>query len=58
MKSVITDHLVKTYRNGEVRALNELSLDVEEGTVLSVLVVIKAIFIQLSVRKYNNVTKK
>lgn len=37
MKSVIADHLVKTYRNGEVRALNELSLDVEEGTVLSVL---------------------
>jgi ABC-2 type transport system ATP-binding protein len=28
---------VKTYRNGEVKALDDLSLDVEEGTVLSVL---------------------
>lgn len=37
MKSVIADHLVKTYRNGEVRALDDLSLDVEEGTVLGVL---------------------
>ena len=37
MKSVIAQHLVKTYRNGEVRALDDLSLDVEEGTVLSVL---------------------
>lgn len=37
MKSVIAQHLVKSYRNGEVRALDDLSLDVEEGTVLSVL---------------------
>ncbi len=37
MKSVIADNLVKTYRNGAVRALDHLSLDVEEGTVLSVL---------------------
>ena len=37
MKSVIADHLVKTYRNGEVKALDDLSLDVKEGTVLSVL---------------------
>ena len=37
MKSVIAEDLVKTYRNGAVRALDRLSLDVEEGTVLSVL---------------------
>ena len=37
MKSVIAENLVKTYRKGEVRALDGLSLDVEEGTVLSVL---------------------
>jgi ABC-2 type transport system ATP-binding protein len=37
VKSVIAEDLVKTYRNGAVRALNHLSLDVEEGTVLSVL---------------------
>ena len=37
MKSVIADGLFKTYRNGEVTALNNLSLDVEEGTVLGVL---------------------
>ena len=37
MKTVIADHLVKTYRKGEVKALDDLSLDVEEGTVLSVL---------------------
>lgn len=37
MKSVIAEDLVKTYRNGSVRALDQLSLDVEEGTVLSVL---------------------
>lgn len=37
MKSVIAEHLIKTYRNGEVKALDDLSLDVEEGTVLSVL---------------------
>ena len=37
MKSVIAEDLVKTYRQGAVRALDHLSLDVEEGTVLSVL---------------------
>jgi len=37
MKSVIAENLVKTYRKGAVRALNDLSLDVEEGTVLGVL---------------------
>lgn len=37
MKSVIAEGLVKTYRDGEVKALNNLSLDVEEGTVLGVL---------------------
>ena len=37
MKSVIAEDLVKTYRNGAIRALDHLSLDVEEGTVLSVL---------------------
>jgi ABC-2 type transport system ATP-binding protein len=37
VKSVLAEHLVKTYRKGHVRALNDLSLDVEEGTVLSVL---------------------
>lgn len=37
MKSIIAEHLVKTYRNGQVRALDDLTLDVEEGTVLSVL---------------------
>jgi len=37
VKSVIADHLVKTYHNGEVKALDDLSLDVEEGTVLGVL---------------------
>lgn len=37
MKSVLAEHLVKTYTKGHVRALDDLSLDVEEGTVLSVL---------------------
>jgi ABC-2 type transport system ATP-binding protein len=37
VKSVTADQLVKTYRKGDVRALDGLSLDVEEGTVLSVL---------------------
>lgn len=37
MKSVNVECLVKTYRKGQVRALDGLSLDVEEGTVLSVL---------------------
>jgi ABC-2 type transport system ATP-binding protein len=37
MKAVSAENLVKTYDNGRVRALDGLSLDVEEGTVLSVL---------------------
>jgi len=37
VKSIIAQNLVKTYRNGEVKALDDLSLDVEEGTVLGVL---------------------
>jgi ABC-2 type transport system ATP-binding protein len=37
VKTVIADQLVKTYDKGKVRALDGLSLDVEEGTVLSVL---------------------
>ena len=37
MKSVIAEELVKTYDKGKVRALDNLSLDVEEGTVLGVL---------------------
>jgi ABC-2 type transport system ATP-binding protein len=37
VKTVEAKHLIKTYRNGEVKALNDLSLDVEEGTVLGVL---------------------
>ena len=37
MKSVIAEDLVKTYRQGEVKALDHLSLEVEEGTVLGVL---------------------
>jgi len=37
MKSVTAENLVKTYRKGPVRALDDLSLDVEEGTVLGVL---------------------
>jgi len=34
---VSADHLVKTYNKGSVRALDDLSLEVAEGTVLSVL---------------------
>ena len=37
MKAVRAENLVKTYDNGRVRALDGLSLDVEEGTVLGVL---------------------
>ncbi len=37
MKSINAEHLVKTYDKGAVRALDDLSLDVAEGTVLSVL---------------------
>jgi ABC-2 type transport system ATP-binding protein len=36
VKTVEAKNLIKTYRNGEVKALNDLSLDVEEGTVLGV----------------------
>jgi len=37
MKSIVAENLVKTYRNGEVKALDGLNLDVEEGTVLGIL---------------------
>ena len=37
MKTVSAEHLVKCYDKGAVRALDDLSLDVAEGTVLSVL---------------------
>ena len=37
MKTVSAEHLVKSYNKGEVKALDDLSLDVAEGTVLSVL---------------------
>jgi ABC-2 type transport system ATP-binding protein len=37
VKSVIAEDLVKTYDDGKVRALDGLSLDVSEGTVLGVL---------------------
>ena len=37
VKAVIAENLVKTYDKGAVKALNGLSLDVEEGTVLGVL---------------------
>jgi len=37
VKTVIAEELVKTYDKGKVRALDSLSLDVEEGTVLGVL---------------------
>ncbi len=37
MKAVIAENLIKTYDKGKVRALDGLSLDVEEGTVLGVL---------------------
>jgi ABC-2 type transport system ATP-binding protein len=37
VKTVIADNLIKTYNKGKVKALDGLSLDVEEGTVLSVL---------------------
>jgi ABC-2 type transport system ATP-binding protein len=37
VKSIIAEDLVKTYSKGAVRALDHLSLDVEEGTVLGVL---------------------
>jgi ABC-2 type transport system ATP-binding protein len=37
MKSIVAENLVKKYDKGKVRALDDLSLDVEEGTVLGVL---------------------
>jgi ABC-2 type transport system ATP-binding protein len=37
VKSIIAEGLVKTYDKGKVRALDNLNLDVEEGTVLGVL---------------------
>ena len=37
MKTVSAEHLVKSYNKGAVKALDDLSLDVAEGTVLSVL---------------------
>jgi ABC-2 type transport system ATP-binding protein len=37
VKSIIAEELVKTYDKGAVRALDNLNLDVEEGTVLGVL---------------------
>ena len=37
MKSIIAQDLVKTYDKGQVRALDGLNLDVEEGTVLGLL---------------------
>jgi len=37
VKTVSAEHLVKTYDKGAVKALDDLSLDVAEGTVLSVL---------------------
>ena len=37
MKAITAENLVKTYDKGKVRALDNLSLDVEEGTVLGVL---------------------
>ena len=37
MKSIIAEEIVKTYDKGAVRALDNLNLDVEEGTVLGVL---------------------
>ncbi len=37
MKSIVAQDLIKTYNKGSVRALDGLSLDVAEGTVLGVL---------------------
>ena len=37
MKAVIAEGLIKTYNKGSVKALDGLSLDAEEGTVLGVL---------------------
>lgn len=37
MKAVVAENLVKTYDKGKVRALDDLSLDVDAGTVLGIL---------------------
>ena len=37
MKAVVAENLVKTYDKGKVRALDDLNLDVETGTVLGIL---------------------
>jgi ABC-2 type transport system ATP-binding protein len=37
MKSIVAEGLVKSYRNGEIKALDGLNLEVEEGTVLGLL---------------------
>jgi ABC-2 type transport system ATP-binding protein len=37
MKSIIAENLIKTYDKGKVRALDDLNLEVEEGTVLGIL---------------------
>jgi ABC-2 type transport system ATP-binding protein len=37
LKAIIAENLVKTYSSGKIRALDNLSLDVKEGTVLGVL---------------------
>ena len=37
MKSIVAQDLLKTYNKGSIRALDRLSLDVEEGTVLGIL---------------------
>ena len=42
MKSIIAQDLVKTYDKGAVKALDGLSLDVEEGTVYNVVLVADA----------------
>jgi len=37
VKAVVAEHLIKTYDKGKVRALDDLNLDVEQGTVLGIL---------------------
>lgn len=37
MKAVVAEHLIKTYDKGKVRALDDLNLEVETGTVLGIL---------------------
>ena len=48
MKAVIAENLMKTYNKGSVQALDGLSLDVEEGTVLGVLGPMVLVKLQLS----------